>query len=667
MFYLLWLTFEIQIKFLRMKKIILLFTAVCFSASASFGQAQSVVKQDNHQVASDYYNANAPMSTSAYKKTRGVGESFPSTIGTKHVVGKTTYDLQTNGSLQNRIMVQGANIHTAWTLSTETNVTATSAFADRGTGYAFFDGSLWSTPPTARIEPSTRTGFGAMGINGTGNVVYASHSAAYNILLSEKTGAVWNTVQTTLTNTNTAVWPDMATSGNWMYLITASQDSVTKSNGIRYGYFFSRSNDNGATWMDNMIPMPLIDSVGHYSGGGNSYSISARDSVVVIVFGDFGTDLTMLRSVDYGATWSKSLIYDFPINNYRPGDISDFDNDFITDTLFSLDGGINLALDVNGEAHVAFSMYVMFNDGTSGFYRPFTSSMWYYNSIVDSFKVVDEIFSLHHRGCDGDTATFTNPTNYTRTNPASQKAQYNTGSFMTQPQITVNDANNDVYITYTSIVDGDLTEIDPQHPYWFGTFAFEGQPYRDVFVLASKNYGATFGFPVNISRTGHYEEAFPSVPEVINGSDLHVLYQGDIEPGTILTNSDIYDGDFQNWMIYQKVSTADIFTASADIDAPCMQFQLPLAINEVKLANGLVKVYPNPSVDFITVELQLNNTAENVSYEMYDITGRLISSVIHNNVATDKVQINVQSLATGSYILKVKADNAVSTHKISVK
>lgn len=649
-----------------MKKIILLFTAICASASVALAQGKAVsVKAD--VAPTDQYNAvSAP--APSINKTRGVGDAFPSTIGDKIVVGKTTYDLQTNGALQSRILVDGNNIHTAWTMSHETNVTDQSAYADRGTGYAFYNGTAWGAPPTQRIDGNIRTGFGAMAINGNGNPVYVTHSSAYNIILNEKTTSGWTTTTTSLTNTATSIWPDVATSGDWMYIITASQDSLTMSNGIRNGYHFSRSDDNGATWIDNMIPMPLIDSAGHYRGGGNSYSISARDSIVAIVFGDFGTDLTLLRSTDYGATWTKSVIWDWPIDYYNTANMTDTNNDNVPDTIFTIDGSMDLAIDKNLETHIAFPIFRMYNDGPAnpGYnYFPNTSRMIYYNSIGDSLSLVDDIFQDYHRACDGDSTSRIAISNYT-TDPGG--ASYNTISYMTMPQVSVNENNDDVYLTYTCVVDGDQTEIDIARPFWLGITGIDGQPYRDVMVMTSNNSGGSFARPVNITRTRHYEEVFVSVPERVNGTDLHFLYQGDIEPGTIMQNTDVYDSDFENWMIYQKVAISDITTKALDFDAPCNQFELPLSLNDVTaLENGAVNIYPNPAADVINIELELNRTADEVSYELYDMTGRMIKKVNSKNVITEKVQINVQALSTGNYILKVNADEAVSSHKVSVK
>ena len=52
-------------------------------------------------------------------------------------IGWTTYDLQTNNSVQNRIVVHNnGTMSAAWTMSAELNA----LWNDRGTGYNYFDG-----------------------------------------------------------------------------------------------------------------------------------------------------------------------------------------------------------------------------------------------------------------------------------------------------------------------------------------------------------------------------------------------------------------------------------------------------------------------------------------------------------------------------------------------
>ena len=75
---------------------------------------------------------------------------------TEELIGTTTYDLQSNAAVQNRIIVHDdGTISTAWTMSQQYNTT----YSDRGTGYNFFDGTTWDAQPTICLlytSPSPR-------------------------------------------------------------------------------------------------------------------------------------------------------------------------------------------------------------------------------------------------------------------------------------------------------------------------------------------------------------------------------------------------------------------------------------------------------------------------------------------------------------------------------
>ena len=67
-----------------------------------------------------------------------------------------------------------------------------------------------------------------------------------------------------------------------------------------------------------------------------------------------------------------------------------------------------------------------------------------------------------------------------------------------------------------------------------------------------------------------------------------------------------------------------------------------------KIAN--VKVYPNPSSDYITVELP-NNNSENRKLTIYNSTGQLIKSIdINKNIVT----INGKNITSGLYFYKIQ-------------
>ena len=65
-----------------------------------------------------------------------------------------------------------------------------------------------------------------------------------------------------------------------------------------------------------------------------------------------------------------------------------------------------------------------------------------------------------------------------------------------------------------------------------------------------------------------------------------------------------------------------------------------------------VSMYPNPAHGMATVSFELESSA-NVSYQVYDITGRMVMSqnVGRFTEGAHEIQINTENLSTGSYIL----------------
>lgn len=596
--------------------------------------------------------------TKFQKKTRKPADVFPATLGNKENSGYTVYDLQTNGSMQRRLITNGNTVSVTWTLSHEDSPepTATAAYTDRGTGYAHFDGTVWSPAPTARLE-SMRTGFSSLKFDGAGNETAICHDANNALILNKKTGGVWSTSPLGTNATNQGIWPHTAYAGNWLYIMTSPLDTNIHSNGIRNGYFFSRSNDNGATWIDNMIPMPMIDSVGHYRGGGNSYAISAQGNKVAVLFGNIGTDLTLVSSTDNGATWTKKVIWDWPINNFNffAATMTDTNADNIPDTLLSNDGSQSMVMDANGDVHIAFPIVKVYKTGANTGYNYFyETSMAYYNSIFDSIKIVDNIFLIYH-DCDGDQQ-FGLGQNYGGGDATAPGAVYRNIGTLSMPSISiVNGTPQKVLIAYTAIMDNDTTVDDPSHIYWYGASQFEGQNYRDVLVAVSPDNGANWNpYPVNVSRTAHFEEAYVSTEEIVNGTDFNMVYQGDIEPGTIWNNDDTYDENFKNLIIVQKIPISQLLTLSLDSTAPCGQSELPLGIKQVvNDLSGMVMVYPNPSSEFANLSMKFLNTENKVNIQMINTSGQTVLSKSLENVRETTTSLDIKNLASGLYLLKV--------------
>lgn len=81
--------------------------------------------------------------------------------------------------------------------------------------------------------------------------------------------------------------------------------------------------------------------------------------------------------------------------------------------------------------------------------------------------------------------------------------------------------------------------------------------------------------------------------------------------------------------------------------------------------NQIGQNFPNPVIDTTTIPLMLNSDS-NVKIELYDLTGRLISTPINNNYSAGITNIvidkNKARLNTGYYIYKVQIENENGTY-----
>jgi len=75
-------------------------------------------------------------------------------------------------------------------------------------------------------------------------------------------------------------------------------------------------------------------------------------------------------------------------------------------------------------------------------------------------------------------------------------------------------------------------------------------------------------------------------------------------------------------------------------------FKAQVSNNTEMLETSMVKVYPNPSNDQITI--LLDATVKTDQYEILDLMGRSVQSG-----TISKKQINVRDLSVGQYIIKV--------------
>lgn len=84
-----------------------------------------------------------------------------------------------------------------------------------------------------------------------------------------------------------------------------------------------------------------------------------------------------------------------------------------------------------------------------------------------------------------------------------------------------------------------------------------------------------------------------------------------------------------------------------------------LGVNDQQIVE--VNVYPNPTTGI--VNLVSGKNIDNVN--VYDVSGRLVKTV--NKISSDKSVLDLSSLASGTYILKIQTDKKVVTKKVIIK
>ena len=89
--------------------------------------------------------------------------------------------------------------------------------------------------------------------------------------------------------------------------------------------------------------------------------------------------------------------------------------------------------------------------------------------------------------------------------------------------------------------------------------------------------------------------------------------------------------------------------------------------NEILSATSAIKVYPNPSNGFITLNITDENKIGTVQVEVYDITGKV---VYHNNFSganTVQEQIDLSKLNNGMYFLRTNINGKNTIQKVTIR
>ena len=566
---------------------------------------------------------------------------------TEYIVGTSTYDLQTNNTVMDRILHHhDGTISVAWTRSSEFNT----SWTDRGTGYNFYDGTAWSAQPTARLE-SSRCGWPSMLATNSGREIAVAHNTdnSYMQMTYRNTigsGAWSDTIissQDSLGTYRYLIWNRSAVGGangesiHMIGVVASSSFGGTLFNGLDGALVYYRSLDGGATWDIKDMQLPSLDSSYFNSFGGDNYAIKTQGETVCVAFFGGWDDTFIIKSTNNGDTWARTTILDFPVDKYSADDGIDLDNDGVMDTLFSTDGCGALLLDHNGMAHVfAGNMRVLDADladgGTS--YFPGTNGLLYWNENMGpdtTGQISNSIWWSSNmiviagaEDLDGDsTLTYVAIATYY-------------ASLSSMPSVGI-DAAGTIYVSFSS-----LMEI----------YDSGAQNFRHVNIIKSYDGGMTWTDPIDITPIslflGMSECVFASMERDVDDK-VRLLYQKDMEPGLCVRGDE--DAVGMNDIVYLELDTNFVVSAIG---------------NNPSESNLSLEIYPNPTKNQTTINFEIEKPSQ-VSINVLDVLGR---SVYNSNTTLGKgkhlVILNVENYDAGIYYINTQIAGKFFNNKLLV-
>ena len=558
-------------------------------------------------------------------------------------IGATTYDLQTNKCIQNRLVKHlDGTISAAWTMGTGT-------FTDRGTGYNYYDGSAWQALPSSRLE-TFRIGWPSMTV-ANGNEVVISHTGTGLALTTRTKGTgTWASASIAFTTTNGLTWPRAM--GKGLSFGTIHLIACKYIGDVAGGMLYSRSLDGGATWEIQDTVLPGVDPVTEMiPTGGDAYTMDVKGDTVGIVTGDMTSDVVLIKSFDGGDTWVKQIIWQHQIPLWNttivgPAGSSDANGDLNPDTLTTTDGRYALVIDNDGVFHVFMGIIKILRDSSTqaNYFSswPYTDGLVYWNSTQST--IVPEI--------DFYSDTLLNKVGYMVDVNGNDSIDFNSadaGSFpfgdfsftslSSMPSAAVG-ADGSIYCTYSSLVET--------------TDAGDGRGYRNIYAIKSSDHGVTFSNPENITKDDYTECLFGSLNRTVD-TDLYMVYQNSGEPGIYL-QPDVDNPHSQQATNISFVKISNDLVNDASIN--------DISQNNISVSQNI----PNPFNGSCDVIVNLNSTS-NLSLSVCNIVGQKVIEINKGTVnrGTHILTIDGSNLKSGIYFYTVKAGLNTVTNKMIVE
>lgn len=553
-------------------------------------------------------------------------------------IGETRYDQQTNNSMNHRIyQFQDGTIGAVWTRG----LTDIGSFPDRGTGYNYSDGTSWGTMPATRVE-SVKTGWPGYAPLGEDGEIIVSHTATNSgLAISRRTtkgiGSWTETFLPGPTGSEKIEWPRVVTSGpnnNIVHILAMTAPEAnggTPYNGQNGAILYYRSSDGGDTWDIQHHYFNGLDTSHYLYLGGDVYSWAwPKGDTLAFAVSNKWTDVVLMKSVDGGANWTKTIAAYHPYPNF------DFDQTIIVDTPYVADGASAIALDKDGMAHIFFGLMRINHDAIGDTYTffPYSDGLAHwkegdaaftsfdFDTLYDNNHIIGYVLDLNGNdsldfiwGLDG-------------------LGEY-VKSLSGMPTVTIDEDNN-IFVLFSSLME--IYDNDIQN-------------YRHLMGRASFDGGLSWGdtiIDLTKSIVHNFDECVFASVSPTSDNFIHYIFQADEEPGLAI------DGD------------EDPFTDNKIIYGMASKSDFGLSVNPLATPLAFVSQnYPNPFNGETRIDVGLSRKAK-LEITVYNLVGQAVWSEASATLPAGKHSfvINAAALSPGIYFVNVNSGTFSQSRKM---
>jgi hypothetical protein len=107
--------------------------------------------------------------------------------------------------------------------------------------------------------------------------------------------------------------------------------------------------------------------------------------------------------------------------------------------------------------------------------------------------------------------------------------------------------------------------------------------------------------------------------------------------------------------------TSDVGSSGSNAQGIQHAYEIYRISESKTFGNTSFKMYPNPTEDMVNIAVD-NSDTENLSYELYNISGKLLAS---GKLTGQTTSVAMKSFAAGTYVVKLLSkDESIQTFKI---